>query len=355
MPAKVICLLIAVGLLLSVTACAPAAYRIEPSRTEVSGLQVGTVQKQAFGGYEAAGTVKAAQVAAIAPQTTGRVSEVLVREGNPVRQGQTLIILTAPDTVQRTRGAEQQMAAAAAARQLADATYARTLTLFQSEAISKQELDRALAAQQGALAEEARSRAAIAEAESIEEYLTIRSPYNGVVTRQLAETGMLVSPAQPLVTIEDSSHYEIEVWVDVAQSGQVRTEMMVEVQKDDGLAQQGKVLYVSPSAMPDSRSFLVKIIPLEGEWRTGEYARIRFPIATKEQLMVPKSAVKEKGQLTGVYVVGPNNVLSFRLLRLGRTAGEQIEVLAGLTGQEYIVVGGVEQAVDGALWKGERP
>ncbi len=355
MSVKVICLLVAVGMLLSVTACAPAAHRVEPARTEISGLQVGTVQQQILGGYATAGTVKAAQVATIAPQTTGRVSEVLVREGTPVRQGQALVVLTAPDTAQRTRGAEQQMAAAVAARQLADATYARTLALFQNEAVSKQELDRALAAQQGAIAEEERARAAIAEAASLEGYLTIFSPYDGVVTRQLAETGMLVSPAQPLVTVEDASHYEIEVWVDVAQSGKVRPEMMVEAQKDGEEAQQGKVLYVSPGATPDSRSFLVKIIPLGGNWRTGEYAQVRFPIATKQQLTVPKSAVKAKGQLTGVYVVDPKNVISFRLIRLGRTSGEQVEVLAGLTGQERIVVDGVEHAVDGALWKGEEP
>jgi len=351
MIAKVICFLIALGLLFSVTACAPAVHRVEPSRTQVSGLTLGTVKMQLMGGYEIAGTVKAAQATSVAPQTTGRVAAVLVREGAKVQQGQTLVVLTAPDAVQRTKAAEQQSEAAVAARQLADANYARALTLFQNEAISRQELDRALAAKQGAVAEEARAKAAIAESEAMEGYLTIVSPYDGVVTRQLAEEGMIVSPAQPLVTVEDPSHYEIEAWMDVAQSGRVYPEMLVGLSRNGENAQQGKVLYVSPGATPDSRSFLVKILPLSGDWHSGEYVRARFPIAAEHRLTVPQKAVQQRGQLTGVYVVGLDNVISFRLVRLGQPEGAYIEVLAGLTGQERIVVEGVERAIDGALWK----
>lgn len=339
---------------LLLTGCSTTkTHQEEPARTVVSGLKLGSVEKKSLSGYEIAGTVKAFQVTNIAPQTTGRVKEVLVREGALVSQGQVLVVLDAPDTVQRTSGAGQQVMAAAAASQLADATYNRMLSLYQSDAISKQELDRAYAAQQSAAAEAARARAGFAESAAVEEYLNIRAPYDGQVTRQLAEVGALVSANQPLISIEDPSHYEVEAWVDVAQAGKVTSGMSVDIQRNDESLQKGKILYVSPSVTPDARSFLIKILLPGKDWRSGEYVRVQFPFEIAKKIAVPRSAVQERGQLTGVYVVGQDNVISFRLIRLGRTSGNDVEVISGLTGEERIVVSGVENAVDGGLWKGE--
>lgn len=330
-------------------------HQVEPKRTVVSGLQVGNVEKQMLGGYEVAGNVKAAQATVVAPQTTGRVTAVLVREGETVLQGQVMVVLDAPDAAQRTSGAGQLVMAAAAARQLADATYERTLALYQSDAVSKQELDRALAAKQSAAAEEARARAGLSEAQAVEGYLTLRAPYSGQVTRQLAEVGMLVAMSQPLVNMEDSSQYEVEAWVDVAQAEKVRPNTDVNIIRNDGTVQAGKVLYVSPGATTEGRSFLTKIALGGNGWRTGEYVRVSFPFAAAQQMTVPVSAIQERGQLTGVYVVGQDNVLSYRLIRLGRIFGARAEVLSGLSGDERIVIVGVEQAVDGGVWKGDTP
>ena len=104
---------------------------------------------------------------------------------------------------------------------------------------------------------------------------------------------------------------------------------------------------------PDARSFLIKILLTGKDWRSGEYVRVQFPFEIAKKIAVPRSAVQERGQLTGVYVVGQDNVISFRLIRLGRTSGNDVEVISGLTGEERIVVSGVENAMDGGLWKGE--
>lgn len=345
--------LLAMGLLLAAVGCRTVEEPSRPKRPEVSGLQLGPVVARATGGYEVAGSVKAARVTALAPQTIGRVVEVPVREGAVVRQGQLLVVLAAPDAVQRTSGAGQQVEAARAARELADATYVRTEALFQQAAVARQELDRAYAAKQAAAAEEARARAGLAEAAAVEGYLGLRAPYDGVVTRQLAEVGMVASPAQPLVTVENQAEYEIESWVDVAYAGRIQPGMQVALLRADAgkPSQPGMVTQVSPGAIPDARSFLVKVMPGTGGWSSGEFVRVRFPLAAEQRLTVPRQAVQDRGQLTGVYVVGPDRVVSYRLIRLGRTEGEQVEVLAGLTGQEEIVIAGVERAIDGALLK----
>lgn len=340
--------------LVATIGCSSGTKQAVSPRMEISNLQLQQISLQKTGGYEVAGTVKAAQSTIMSAQANGRVSSVQVREGAVVQVGQVLVTLSAPDTAQRTRGAEQQVAAATAARQLAEATHARMLTLFDGNAVSRQELDRAIAAKDGAIAEESRARAAALESAAVEGYLEIRAPYTGVVIRQLAEVGMMVLPAQPLVTIEDQTRYEIETWIDVAQSGQVAQGMQVELKRagnEQGF-QAGIVTNVASGAVPESRSFLVKITPAEGQWRSGEYVQVRLPLNVKERLTVPQEAIVRRGQLTGVYVVGTDNVISYRLIRTGNTEGNKTEVVAGLIGQERIVIGGAERAVDGALFKG---
>ena len=63
---------------------------------------------------------------------------------------------------------------------------------------------------------------------------------------------------------------------------------------------------------------------------------------------MPRSAVFERGALTAVWAVGQDEVVRMRLIKVGKTAGEQIEVLSGLSDGDRIVTAGMEKAVDGA-------
>jgi multidrug efflux pump subunit AcrA (membrane-fusion protein) len=111
----------------------------------------------------------------------------------------------------------------------------------------------------------------------------------------------------------------------------------------------GVVTEIVPSIDPASRSFLVKI-GLRGEGlRNGLYAKVSLPVGEKEALLVPPDAVVERGQLTGIYTVGDDSVITFRLVRIGRTYGEEVEILSGLDPDRKIIVRGVEKAIDGGL------
>ncbi len=91
-------------------------------------------------------------------------------------------------------------------------------------------------------------------------------------------------------------------------------------------------------------------IALKGEGlRNGLYGKVSIPIGRKDALLVPSRAIVERGQLTGVYTVGSDSVITFRLVRVGRTYGAKAEILSGLRPSEKVIVQGVEKAIDGGI------
>jgi multidrug efflux pump subunit AcrA (membrane-fusion protein) len=95
---------------------------------------------------------------------------------------------------------------------------------------------------------------------------------------------------------------------------------------------------IVPAADPASRGFLVKIgLPPDAHLRSGLFGRARFLKGQRQTLLIPRSAIIEHGQLQGVYVIDANRMPGFRYVTLGKTTGQQVEVLSGLQDGETIV------------------
>jgi multidrug efflux pump subunit AcrA (membrane-fusion protein) len=100
----------------------------------------------------------------------------------------------------------------------------------------------------------------------------------------------------------------------------------------------GKVVQIVPAADPGSRSFLAKIdLPADARLRSGLFGRAQFSRGKRSSLLIPQTAVVERGQLQVVYVLGLNKIANPRYVTLGRTTGTEVEVLAGLQEGERIV------------------
>ena len=81
--------------------------------------------------------------------------------------------------------------------------------------------------------------------------------------------------------------------------------------------------------------------------KSGLFARVRLPRGEREAILVPKEAVVERGQLTGVFAVDPRGIVTYRLVRTGKAFEGGIEVLSGLQAGDRIITAGLEKAVDG--------
>jgi len=243
--------------------------------------------------------------------------------------------------------AEKEVSAADSSFALAEATLKRYQQLYEKKSVSPQEFDEIKARYQStearrdmARAGQAQANAALTQARTSLGYTRIRAPFAGVVTEKKADAGTLASPGMPLFTIEDLRGYRLEAAVDESDIRIVRVGQTVPVLLDalGNTELSGRVVQIVPAADPASRSFLVKIeLRADARLRSGLFGRARFSRGERPALLIPRAAILERGQLQGVYVIGVNGIAGLRYVTLGKTAGQQVEVLSGLQDGEKLV------------------
>lgn len=299
--------------------------------------------------FEVSGTVKAKKYAPIAARISGTVSVVHAKEGDRVRQGSLLMTIDAREALAGAAGAEHATAEALARKKLADVTYERFSRLFEEQAVTRQELDTRRAERDMADRALARAREASRAASAVAGYTRITAPISGVVTSKSVDPGATVFPGMPLMTVEEEGQYRLEVAVPESLLGRVSAGASVPVVLDGGADNAvGRVVEIVPKVDPVSRTFPVKLdIPSTGAL-SGRFGRAMLPVGEKRGILVPKTAVVERGQLTFVWTVDNGNIARMRLVKPGTSQGVRIEILAGLSAGERIVVGGVEKVTDGA-------
>jgi RND family efflux transporter MFP subunit len=302
---------------------------------------------------EAVGTVRAAQTSQLASQIMGNIVAIQAHEGERVESGQVLVMI---DDAQLRAAAEQATAADLATQKdvsaaetelaLARSTLQRYQQLYEKKSVSPQEFDEIKTRAQSAEARRDMARAALAQADAALaqartalSYTRIRAPFAGIVSERKADPGTLASPGMPIVTLEDTRNYRLEVTVDESDVRLVHLGQSAPVSIDALRSADivGRVVQIVPAADPGSRSFLVKVeLPKDAHLRSGLFGRAQFDRGERSVLLIPRSAVVERGQLQGVYVVDSEQIAGLHYVTLGRTMGQQVEVLSGLDGGERI-------------------
>ena len=300
------------------------------------------------------GTVHAKETAVISAQVPARIGQVLVRAGDRVRAGQLLVTLDAAAMTsvlnQATAGevaAEKQQMAAQSEASLAAQTLARYQMLKDQKSVSPQEFDeiekRAETAQlrvASYTAQTEQAKAAVAGARTQLGYTVLHAPFNGIVTARLADPGTLAAPAVPLLQIDREGPLQLYTSVDESLIGTVHAGMKIPVSFDGSgaAALNGAVAEMVPAADPASRSFLVKLdVPSAPELRAGMYGSAAIPGGTKRMILVPASAVAQRGSLACVYALDANGIAQLRYVTLGPRHGDQVEILSGLGAGETLV------------------
>jgi RND family efflux transporter MFP subunit len=357
--------LLCVGLLL--TGCGekitPGTAQVR--RPAVSGVTVATISTTLVDEYyETAGTVKAATISSVSARMMGTVSSLLVREGDLVEKGQLLLTIDDRDVVQKVKQAESGYQEAAKAlesagqnRELSNITHQRYKKMYEEKAISEQEMNqfetqKKVAGLEYERVQEVVKRAAagLAEAKVYLDFTKIHSPVKGLVTEKKIQAGSMAAPGVPLLTVESTDLYNAEVTVDEGLSGKLRAGTPVEV-TIAALNRQipGKITEILPAVDPQSRSFTVKVALSGAGLRTGLYVNVRIAQSKKEVILAPRTAIVEKGQLSGVYAVDSQGIVTYRLIRTGKSYAGNVEILSGLKLADRIIVKGVDKAVDGGI------
>lgn len=330
--------------------------KVKPGATEVkrqtvTGVEVAEARlSQVDEYYETSGTVKARATAAVASRVMGTVTALKVREGDRVREGQVLLTIDDRDVAQRVNAAEKAVEAAKQNKSLMEITYQRYRKLHDEKALSPQEMDQIATQKKVADVEYERAIAGLSEAKVQHGFTMVAAPFSGLVTEKKIEAGGMAVPGIPLLTLEDTSSFTLEANVDQGLSTKISIGTKAEVAVDPLFSRiEGRISEVVPAIDPMSRTFLVKIGLSGTGLRSGLYGKVRIPVGKKEAILVPRTALLERGHLTGIYTVNEKGIISFRLVRVGKEYGDNIEVLSGLNAGERIIIGGVEKAVEGGV------
>lgn len=363
------------------TACSSNEKRPAEPGPVVSGVQTETVHLESAPQlYLAVGSIRSVSTALLAAQVGGTVTEIRVQPGDHVKRGQLLAVLDDRTAQARMQGAEagvteavqgeaevdQALKAATADRQFAEATFDRYKELLAKNSLSRQEFDGAEARYQSALANErameakkqqvlARQQQARSQQDSAQTFLSysrIVAPFDGMVTAKSVDVGTVLMPGIPVLTVEDTARYRLEASLPEEYLGHVQAGASVSVSTGQGQFA-GRVAEVVPAADVASHTFLVKIdLPRSCDCRSGEYGQASVAIGEAKALAVPSSAVVDHGELQGVFVVGANGIVEYRLVKTGKTFGNQVEILSGLATGEKIAISQIDHLRDGARVEG---
>jgi len=190
--------------------------------------------------------------------------------------------------------------------------------------------------------------ATVLEARTMLGYTRVEAPFDGLISRQLANAGDLASPGKPLLELESKAGLRFEADVAEALVGPIRIGDPLSI-AIDGIetSLQGAVAEISPAANPLSRTVPIKLdLPPNPSLRAGQFGRLSLPVATSSNILVPARSVIKRGQMEIVFVADAGKAV-MRLVKTGRRHGEQIEILSGIENREKVVASGHQTLRDG--------
>ncbi|RMH05626.1 MAG: efflux RND transporter periplasmic adaptor subunit [Nitrospirae bacterium] len=277
---------------------------------------------------EITGVLTAKVQATLAPKVSGLVQEVYVREGDRVQEGQPLVRLEAQPL-------RAEVARTAAELDLARIHLQRMERLHAEDSVATRELDEARRAFRVA---QAQHQAALARLR----YTIIKAPFDGLITGRMIEPGEFAGPGQSVLTMEDPSSLQLVISVPETDLAPLAIGKTLPVTIDAVAPRSsltGTIDEIVPAGDPATHTFLVKLkLPSRHGLRSGMFGRALLTTTQTTTLVVPVTSVLVRHDLTGIYVVGPENVLRLRWIKTGkRFSDETVEVLSGLRAGERVL------------------
>jgi RND family efflux transporter MFP subunit len=294
----------------------------------------------------------------VSTRMMGYITSMRAEVGQNITAGQALVSINSTDIQAKEGQANAQISQAQASFNIAKKDYVRFQNLYKNQSVSQKELDDMRARFEMAQAGLQVAQQIKSEVNSQYKYTNITAPISGIVTEKFAEQGDMASPGMPLLTIESSGALQAQVLVSEQYITMINSGMTAQVTlKSINKTVSGTVSEISKSATNTGGQYMVKInIAASNDLLPGMFVNVQFPFKNsgktnqdfQESIMVPKSALVEKGQLTGVYVVSSQNTASLRWIKIGKSFGDQMEVLSGLNTKEPYIISAKGKLYNGA-------
>ena len=337
---------------------------------------------------EVTGTLTAQESAEVAAEIAGRVVATPVERGSRVGPGVELVRIAAAEVDAQAREAEAnaaqiearlgiaggkpfevarvpEVASANAARALARTDFERARTLHAAQLISQAEFD-----QKSAQLESAERQFDVASNGAEQQYQSllaararvtvarkavadtvVRAPFAGVVGERFVSVGDYVTRGTKVASVMRVDPLRVELTVPEQYVSAVAAgrDVTFTVDAYPGTTFTGQVRYVSPSVTAETRALVVEaVVPnADGQLKPGFFATARIAqVASAPALLVPATAVRTVAGTARVFVVTGDHVEE-RVVMVGQTVDDRLEITDGLTAGERVATRGVATLADG--------
>ena len=353
--------------LITLSACAKDAPPAAPPPPEV--IVTDAIQRDVPVSMELVGQARGFQDVEIRARVEGFLEQVAFAEGSLVRKGQLLYIIDRKPLEAAVASAKGQLATAQARLEKAKNDVNRFTPLVAKQAVSQQELDNALAAKDAMAAQVDAQQAALEKAQIDLGYTTITAPIDGLIGTTQVKTGNLVGRGDNTLLVTISQIDPILFRAGMAEAEYLRVARRVQDETAKGTRaapipiqliladgtvhpQEGRVDAIERNIDPTTGTLAIQIkFPNPQRLvRPGQYGRVKFDIDVKKgAILVPQRAVQELQGLYSLAVVGADNKVAFRNVKVGPRDGSLWVIEEGLKPGERVVVEGFQKVREGAV------
>ena len=289
------------------------------------------------------GVVEAVHQVTITAQTNARVLELPYDVNDVVVKGAVLVRFSDVEQKSARNAAQAQIASAQATYKDAQASYERIAAVYAKGYVSTAQMDQQRAARDAAKAALASARAQLGAVGQQLDYTVLRAPFAGIITRRFVHVGEAVQAGppspQPLIQLQALDDLRVNVQVPQSAVDSIRKFHTADVLPDGEHERRvtATAVEVFPYADPETHTFNVRLpLPVgAGGLYPGMTVKVAFATGEAKRLLVPASALVQRGELVAVYVIGEHDV-TLRQVRAGSGDGDQVEVLAGLDDGERV-------------------
>ncbi|MDH4059183.1 MAG: efflux RND transporter periplasmic adaptor subunit [Aquincola sp.] len=304
--------------------------------------------------------IEALETVELRSRVAGTLERVHFREGQRVAKGALLFTIDSRPFAADLERAEAQVAAARTQADLAEAERVRAEKLLPLKAVSQQEMDQLRAAERNAGSTLRAAQAALTTAQLNLGYSRITAPVAGRISSANVTPGNLVGVGDPVLSTVVASD-KVYVWFDASEASYLRLRaairagaaaptVAVGLADEQGHPHKGTVDFVDNRLNPATGSIRVRAVldNKDGHFTPGLSARVRLASGeAAPATLVPDRAIGTDQTRKVVMVVGANNIVTPREVKLGALA-DGMRVVTGLKAGELIIVDGLQRAFPGA-------
>ena len=293
--------------------------------------------------------------APIYARANGYLKRWLVDIGEHVDEGQLLAEIDTPELDQQLAQARAELQQAEAAFQLAKTTAMRWTELLKSSSVSEQETAEKQADRELKSAVVEAARANVRRLEEVKGFTRVTAPFAGTITARQTDVGQLIVAGNGKELFRLAKTNPLRVFVRVPQtlSRAVQIGQTADIALDElpGRKFEAKVVRTADAIDPASRTLLteLELDNSHDEILAGSYAQARFAdVAGDPLLTLPANTLlfRSEGMLVGV--VGEDGHVDLRSIKLGRDFGQAVEVAAGVSSHDRVIVNPSDSLTDGA-------